>query len=118
MTEAVQPALRAIAETVDLIGLAILMIGAVKFLVLYAGVELQRLAGRECVVEVQRARQVLGGYILVSLEFLIVSDVMTSVVSRSLESLASLGAIVVIRTAMGFFLERELRGEGQAAHDS
>ena len=109
MLEAIHPALHTIAELVDLIGLAIALLGAVKFLVAYAGVEAKRLGGRECAVELLRARRVLGGYILVALEFLIVSDVIGSVLSRSMSSLASLGAIVVLRTAMGFFLERELR---------
>ena len=85
-----------------------MLLGAVKFLVMYVGIEARRLGGRECTEQIQTARRALGGYILVALEFMIVSDVIASVLSRSLDSLASLGAIVVLRTAMGFFLEREL----------
>ena len=113
MMEAVEPVLLWAAEAVDIIGLAICLIGAAKFLIVYTRVEVKRLAGHECASQIQAARRVLGSYILVALEFMIVSDVIGSVLSRTLESLASLGAIVVLRTAMGYFLERELRGDAE-----
>ncbi len=106
--EVFHPALSLIAELIDLIGIAIVLLGAIKFLIMYVGIEAQRLGGHECTTRIQEARRGLGGYILVALEFMIASDVIGSVVSRSMEALASLGAIVVLRTAMGFFLEREL----------
>lgn len=108
MTEALQPILVLITEVVDLIGLAIVLFGAAKFLIMYAQIEAKRLRGRSCTVKLEAARQALGGYILIALEFMVVSDVINSVVSRSMESLASLGVIVGLRTAMGFFLAREL----------
>ena len=112
MMETVGPVLSAIGETVDLVGLLIVLFGAVKFLFVYSRIELKRLAGIDCVLQIQEARRSLGTYILVALEFMIVSDVIGSVVSRSRESLIELAVIVIIRTAMGFFLERELQGEG------
>lgn len=118
MMEAAKPILEVIAEVVDLIGIAILLVGAVKFILLYARIEVLRLAGRQCISSIQRARQLLGGYILVSLEFLIVSDVVTTVVNRTLESLLILGAIIVLRTAIGYFLERELRSDELQSGDS
>lgn len=111
MTESVHPVLIAIAEVVDLVGIAIVLLGAIKFLVLYVGVEAHRLGRHDCVVELQRARRVLGGYILVALELMIVNDVISSVLNRTLESLAGLAVIVALRTAIGYFLERELRDE-------
>ena len=111
MTEAIHPTLYAIAEVVDLVGLVILLVGAIKFILVYLRIEALRLAGRQCIAEIHRARQVLGSYILVALEFLIVSDVIASVVTRDLESLGALATIVIVRTVIGYFLERELRGE-------
>lgn len=111
MMETVGPVLSAIGETIDLVGLLIVLFGAVKFLFVYFRIELKRLAGTDCALQIQEARRSLGTYILVALEFMIVSDVIGSVVSRSRESLIELAVIVIIRTAMGFFLERELRGE-------
>ena len=55
---------------------------------------------------------------------MIVSDVTASIVARSFETLGSLGMVVILRTAIGFFLERELRGvevaesELEAAEDA
>ena len=105
------PILEFLSEVVDLVGVAIVAVGAIKFLVRYGRIELRRITGHECASEIQSARRLLGSYILVALEFMIVSDVINSVTSKELESLAYLGGIVVLRTAMGFFLERELREE-------
>lgn len=113
--ELLHSALLPTAEVIDLIGIAIVLFGAAKFLVMYIRIEAKRLGGRECSSQIQEARRGLGSYILVALEFMIASDVIGSVVSRSTESLMSLGAIVVLRTAMGFFLERELKDEPKGA---
>ena len=51
----------------------------------------------------------LGSYILLGLEVLIVADVIESVANPSTEELIMLGGIVLIRTVMGFFLEKELK---------
>ncbi len=110
--EVLTPALRVIAEVVDLVGLGIILLGAAKFVAAFVSIELSRATGHACVQRLQESRRSLGGYILVALEFMIVSDVIVSVLSRSMESLAELGAIVVLRTAMGFFLERELKEVG------
>jgi uncharacterized membrane protein len=50
----------------------------------------------------------LGNYILIGLEFMIVSDIIHSFLKPDMESLYLLGAIVVIRTAISFFLGKEL----------
>lgn len=109
--ESLHPTLETIADIVDLGGLLIIAIGTLKFLWLFVTLEYDRLAGHECTGRILGARRILGGYILVALEFMIVSDVIMSVVSQSLESLAYLMGIVTIRTAIGYFLARELEGE-------
>ena len=50
----------------------------------------------------------LGQLILLAIEVLIVSDILHSIAHRSLEDLGVLGAIVVIRILLAFFLDREL----------
>ncbi len=50
----------------------------------------------------------LGPLILLALEFLIVSDVLHSIASRTLEDLAIVGAVVVVRVVMAYFLDKEL----------
>lgn len=82
------------------------------FLLLYLRIELSRITGDPCVPEMLAARRVLGGYILAGLEVLIVSDVINTVLGPTLENLYFLGTIVIIRTAIGYFLERELDESG------
>lgn len=53
-------------------------------------------------------RMFLGNYILFGLEFMIVSDLIHSFLKPDLDSLTQLGAIVFIRTLIGYFLGKEI----------
>ena len=55
-----------------------------------------------------RLRIQLGTCILIALELMIVADIIETVASQSLESLAMLAGIVVIRTAISYFLGKEI----------
>jgi len=57
--------------------------------------------------ENNRIKQQLGSFILLSLEILIAADIIKSILEPSLEDLLILGAIVIIRTIMSYFLEKE-----------
>ncbi len=50
----------------------------------------------------------LGTYILVGIEFMIASDIIQTVVKRQLSDLAFVSALVAIRTAISYFLGREV----------
>lgn len=50
----------------------------------------------------------LGKYLLLWLEFLIAADILETIFDPTLEHIAILGGIVVIRTILNFFLNREL----------
>ncbi len=106
--EQVKAVLETIAVAVDLIAIAILLFGALKFLVHYLGFEIKRLGGLECVDGIRNLRLGLGSYILLSLEFMIVSDVIHSALSRNMDDFLLLGLIVIIRTVLSLFLGREL----------
>ena len=56
-------------------------------------------------------RHRLGSYIMLGLEMLIAADIVETVINPSLEDIGILASIVLIRTVIGFFLEKEL-GEG------
>ena len=51
----------------------------------------------------------LGTYLLLGLEFLIASDILKTVLEPSLNELAILGGIVVLRTVLSIFLNKEIR---------
>ena len=56
-------------------------------------------------------RQQLAYYLLVSLEFLIPADIIDTILEPSLEELAILGGIVVMRTVISFSLGWEMKSE-------
>ncbi len=108
MMEQVKTALETIAVAIDLVGIAILIYAGVKFVAHFLGFEVKRLRGLECVEGIRDMRLQLGSYILLSLEFIIISDVIVTASSRSMDDLLSLGLLVIIRVALSFFLGREL----------
>jgi uncharacterized membrane protein len=95
-----------IADATDLVAAIMIMIGFVRGVVAWLRAEFGSGAMRW--KGIQGARCALGTYILLGIEFMIVSDILHSCVHKDLESLAELGALVVIRTVISFFLGKEL----------
>ncbi len=106
--EQVTTVLEMIAFAIDLVGIAILVFAALKFVVHFVGFEIRRLHGLECVEAIRNLRLQLGSYILLSLEFIIISDVILTGISRNVDDLLALGLLVLIRVVLSFFLGREL----------
>ena len=59
--------------------------------------------------QLQIARCGLGMKLVFALELLIISDLLHTVVSRTMDDLLFLAALVVIRTIAAFFLNREIQ---------
>lgn len=97
----------------DLVGVAAVSIALLVGCVRFALMEI-RLLGRSTGVERWKAiggiRVFVGSYILLGLEFMIVSDIIHSFLKPDLDSLYRLGLTVVIRTAISFFLGKEIEG--------
>lgn len=106
--ETLKPAFHIIESIADLTGIFILLIGFLKGIFMFVRLEVDRLLGKRDYEEIFSLRNILGSYIIISLDFLIVSDIIHSVLSPTVEELTELGIIVVIRTAIGFFLGKEL----------
>ncbi len=53
-------------------------------------------------------RLTLGRWLALSLEFLVAADILRTAVAPSWEEIGRLAAIVVLRTALNFFLDREI----------
>ena len=94
--------------TADFVGIAILLIGFAKGVYMFIRLEMDRLLGKKDYEEIFSLRNILGTYIIISLDFLIVSDIIHSVISPETKELMNLGIIVVLRTSIGFFLGKEL----------
>jgi len=54
-------------------------------------------------------RHQFGSYLLLGLEFLIAADIIHTIVTPDMQGLIVLGAIVIIRTITGYFLNKELK---------
>ncbi len=109
IAEFVAASLELAAQSIDFIGIAILLIAALKFLLRYAKFELARFRGIESVFQIRDMRLCLGSYILLALEFMIVSHVIHSALSRTLDDFLILGVLVLIRLALSFFLSLDLK---------
>ena len=92
----------------DVIGIAIILIGFLRGLYMFIRLEIDRILGKKDYEELFSLRNILGTYIIISLDFLIVSDIIHSVISPELNELLGLGIIVVLRTSIGYFLGKEL----------
>ncbi|AQP54350.1 hypothetical protein CBF34_01710 [Vagococcus penaei] len=55
-----------------------------------------------------RIKLYLGSYILLSLEVLIASDIIETIMNPSVDDIFTLAGIVVIRTAISYFLGKEM----------
>ena len=106
--EQTKTVLETIALTIDLVGIAIVVYAALKFLVHFLGFEIKRLRGLACVEAIRDLRLQLGSYILLSLEFIIISDIIMTGISRNMDDLLALGLLVIIRVVLSFFLGRDL----------
>ncbi len=100
--------LELVALGIDFIGVGIILFGFVISLIgLFRALAMG--AGlRRSLADLHGVRLQLGSYILVGIEFMIASDIIHTVVTRELADLAFVGALVAIRTAISFFLGREI----------
>ena len=58
---------------------------------------------------IRQLRADFGTYLLLGLEFLIASDILKTVVDPTLDELAILGGVVVVRTVLSVFLNKEIK---------
>lgn len=95
-----------VARVVEGVGAAILVLGGATMLAIYLRRVLQHAPGAYT-----ELRRNLGRVILLGLEVLIIGDIIRTIaVDPTLENVAVLGLIVVIRILLSFSLEVEIDG--------
>jgi uncharacterized membrane protein len=98
-----------IAHVIEGAGVVIMVIGAIVSTLVF-GKAMIREAEFQTVFNRYRAN--LGRAILLGLEFLIAGDIIATIlVEPTLESVGSLGLVVLIRTFLSFSLETEIEGQ-------
>lgn len=97
-----------VSAAIELASIVIMLIGSARFIAGFVGAEFRR-DGTERVRRINRERVELGRYILAGLELFIVSDIIHAALSLALEDLLFLGLLVLIRSVISYFLDREMR---------
>ncbi|MCB0518813.1 MAG: DUF1622 domain-containing protein [Lewinellaceae bacterium] len=97
-----------IAQIIELISTGILLTGFGKAAFGFVKTELSGAFRTDDPNGLSLIRLQLGTYILLGLDFYIVSDIIHSMIRPELNELVSLAVIVVMRTTIGFFLGKEI----------
>lgn len=101
MLELALPVLKAL-------GALIIFWGVICAAVRLVGMEIKLLRGQDYKQDAALIRQHLGYYLLLGLEFLIALDVIETLLHPDWKELGILAGLVVLRTIMGFSLQREM----------
>ena len=97
-----------VVKVVEAFGAGIMVLGGLAAFLVFASRAMRPATARESYDELRRT---LGRCILLGLEVLIIADIVrTIIVDPTLESVAVLGIIVVIRIALSFSREVEIDG--------
>jgi uncharacterized membrane protein len=98
---------------VEACGAVVIVIGALVAIAKFA----LSLARRD-IGEFTSVRLTLGRFLALGLEFQLASDVLRTAISPSFEEIGKLAAIAAIRTALNYFLAREIAEEQRAVEEA
>lgn len=97
-----------ISGGVSLIGIAVILWGVLLTFVGFIRMEFIRLSTKKICTGREVLRHRFGSYLLLGLEFLIAADIISTILHPTLDEILLLGGLVIIRTLIGQFLDREL----------
>lgn len=100
--------IEAIARCVEFAAALIIAVATVEALVKAALIFIQRNTPASAKNEV---RLTLGRWLAVALEFELAADILNTAVTPTWSDIEKLAAIAALRTALNYFLEREIRQE-------
>jgi uncharacterized membrane protein len=101
-----------LAVVVDLTGALIMMWAFVSAVVGLVNGSLRADNERSRIRNMQVVRCGLGVKLVFALELMIISDLFVTIVSRSIDDLILVGGLVVIRTVISYFLNKEIQEVG------
>ena len=93
---------------IGVVGAAIIVWGVTLITFRLLKLEIKRFKQKSIFRERETLRHQLGSYLLLGLEFLIAADIIGTITHPTLNDMAVLGSIVLIRTVISHFLEREV----------
>ena len=101
--------LEILSTGISVISLIIVIYGAIIAFCAFIRNESRRFTGKYSFTATREIRADLGTYLLLGLEFLIASDILKTVLEPSLNELAILGGVVILRTILSIFLNKEIK---------
>ena len=94
---------------IEMVGIVVVLWGAIEGLVRLALRLYAVLVKTASVTPISHIRATIGEKTALGLDFFLAGDIIQTIMIPSWESLAMLGGIVVIRTVIAFFLNKDLR---------
>lgn len=88
----------------NVVGVIIIVIGGAHAIMRY----LLGLCGKGTAIGIDQMRLGLGRCIVLSVEFLLAADIIKTIITPDYYEIGMLGALVVIRTVLIYFLNQEL----------
>ena len=107
--EQLQSAVELLVRLVEAAGAVVIFAGAVVAFVRFVAVALRSGDAHRFV----QVRLGLGRYLALGLEFQLAGDILRTAVAPTLREIGELAAIAAIRTALNYFLAREIKEEQQ-----
>ena len=95
---------------IETVGAGIIALG-----ILGAGWLLLKALARQQTADFTAIRLALARYLALALEFQLGADILSTAIAPSWEQIGKLGAIAIIRTALNYFLSREMQQERREA---
>ena len=97
-----------VSTIIGIVGVALIVWGVILITFRLLKLEIKRFKQKSIYHERETLRHQLGSYLLLGLEFLIAADIIRTITHPTLKDMAVLGSIVLIRTVISYFLEREV----------
>lgn len=101
--------LNLLATIISVASLLIVTYGALIAIIQFLLNECKRFSGGYSTTNIRKLRSVFGMYLLLGLEFLIASDILKTVLEPTMTELIILGGVVVVRTVLSVFLNKEIK---------
>ena len=96
-----------VALIIGIFGVAIIVWGVIKDFIEFLHSEFRSFRDK-IPVPLDDIRYDMGRYLLLGIEFFVAADVVHTVIEPTLEQVAILGGLVIIRTIISYFLTREM----------
>ena len=105
MKELAETITKYLSSAVEVIAAFVIAVALLKFLYRY----MKHLFNPDDEISNQTIRIQFGSALTVALELLLAADILATAIAPTWDDIGKLAAIAVLRTALNYFLERELR---------